>query len=83
MEVTFVQTLCFNTDTFDYEVVTSANGNATVIKFPFDEKKVSPGDVIVVVSGDDVSFHGMIGKIEDGYAFASDYKGSILPAHVQ
>ncbi len=83
MEVAFCQTLSFNADTFDYEAVQHDNGNATIIKFPVDDKKVSPGDVVVVVSGEDISFHGIIGKIEDGYAYASDPKGSLLPAGVQ
>ena len=83
MEVAFCQTLSFNADTFEYEAVAQDNGNATVIKFPVDEKKVSPGDVVVVVAGEDISFHGIIGKIEDGYAFASDPKGSLLAAGVQ
>ena len=83
MEVAFCQTLSFNTDTFEYESVAQENGNATIIKFPVDEKLYSPGDVVVVVSGEDISFHGLIGKIEDGYAFASDPKGSLLPAGVQ
>lgn len=83
MEVAFCQTLSFNADTFDYEAVSQDNGNATVIKFAVDEKKVSPGDVVVVVSGEDISFHGIIGKIEEGFAFASDPKGSLLPAGVQ
>ena len=83
MEVSFCQTLSFNADTFEYESVSQENGNATVIKFPIDEKKFSPGDVVVVVSGEDINFHGLIGKIEDGYAFASDPRGSLLPATVQ
>jgi hypothetical protein len=84
MEVAFCQTLSFNTDTFEYEAVTSDNGNATIIKFPVDQKLCSPGDVVVVVNGQgDISFHGLIGKIEDGFAFASDPKGSLLPAGVQ
>jgi hypothetical protein len=83
MEVAFCQTLSFNAETFEFEAVAHDNGNATIIKFPVDEKKVSPGDVVVVVSGEDISFHGLIGKIEDGYAFASDPKGSLLPAGVQ
>jgi hypothetical protein len=83
MEVAFCQTLSFNTESFDFEAVAPENGNATIIKFPVDEKKVSPGDVVVVVSGENISFHGLIGKIEDGYAFASDPKGSLLPAGVQ
>ncbi len=83
MEVAFCQTLSFNTDTFEYETVASENGNATIIKFPVDEKMYSPGDVVVVVSGEEISFHGMIGKIEDGYAYVADPKGSLLPAGVQ
>lgn len=75
--------MSFNADTFEYEAVAQENGNATIIKFPIDEKKFSPGDVVVVVSGEDVNFHGIIGKIEDGHAFATDPKGSLLPAGVQ
>lgn len=83
MEVSFSQTLSFNADTFEFETVANDNGNATVIRFPVDEKKVSPGDAVVVVSGEEIHFHGMIGKIEGGYAYASDPKGSLLPAGVQ
>ena len=83
MEVSFCQTLSFNADTFEYESVTAENGNATIIKFPVDHKLNSPGDVVVVLSGDEITFHGIIGKIEDGYAYASDPKASLLPAGVQ
>ena len=83
MEVAFCQTISFNANSFDYEAVAQDSGNATIIKFPIDQKLYSPGDVVVVVSGDDITFHGIIGKIEDGYAFASDPKGSLLPAGVQ
>ena len=83
MEVSFCQTISYNADTFDYEVVSQDNGNATIIKFPIDEKKYSPGDVVVVLSDADIVFHGIIGKIEDGNAFASDPKGSLLAATVQ
>ena len=83
MEVAFCQTLSFNADTFEFEAVAHENGNATIIKFPVDEKQVSPGDVVVVVANDEISFHGIIGKIEDGHAYAADPKGSLLPAGVQ
>ncbi|CAN5320111.1 hypothetical protein BH20ACI2_BH20ACI2_15160 [soil metagenome] len=84
MEVSFCQTLSFSADTFEYEAVASENGNATIIKFPIDEKLNSPGDVVVVVAAEgEVTFHGLIGKIEDGYAYASDPKGSLLPVGVQ
>jgi hypothetical protein len=43
-------------DTFEYEAVAQENGNATIIKFPIDEKLYSPGDVVVVVSGEDINF---------------------------
>jgi hypothetical protein len=83
MEVSFCQTISFNADTFEYEPVAQDNGNATVIKFPIDEKKYSPGDVVVVVAGEDISFHGIIGKIEGGFAYASDPRGSLLPGGMQ
>ena len=83
MEVAFCQTISFNAETFEFEAVAHENGNATVIKFPIDEKLFSPGDVVVVVNGEEIAFHGLIGKIEDGHAFASDPKGSLLPASVQ
>ncbi len=82
-EVSFCQTISFNADNFDYETVSNENGNATIIKFPIDEKVYSPGDVVVVLSGGEINFHGIIGKIEGGCAFASDPKGSLLPSTVQ
>jgi len=82
-EVSFCQTLSFNADNFEYETVSNENGNATVIKFPVDETLYSPGDVVVVLSDNEITFHGMIGKIEQGHAFASDPKGSLLPSTVQ
>lgn len=83
MEVAFCQTLSFNADTFEFEAVAHENGNATIIKFAIDEKLVSPGDVTVVVQGEDIVFHGLIGKIEDGFAYASDPRGSLFAAGVQ
>ena len=71
MEVAFCQTISFNADSFEYEAVAQENGNATIIKFPIDEKLYSPGDVVVVVSGEDINFHGIIGKIEDGQHYCN------------
>lgn len=82
-EVAFCQTISFNADNFEYETVNNENGNATMIKFPIDQTRYSAGDVVVVLSGDEITFHGIIGKIEDGNAFAYDPKGSLLPATVQ
>jgi len=82
-EVAFCQTISFNADNFEYETVNHENGNATMIRFEIDHTRYSPGDVIVVLSDDEISFHGIIGKIEDGYAYAYDPKGSLLAATVQ
>jgi hypothetical protein len=40
---------------------------------------VSVGDVLVVLEGTEILFHGMIGRLEDGWATASDPRGSALP----
>ncbi len=82
-EVSFCQTISFNADNFEYETVNQENGNATMIKFPIDGANYSAGDVVVVLDNDDIRFHGMIGKIESGCAFAYDPKGSLLPGTVQ
>ncbi len=82
-EVAFCQTISFNADNFEYETVNNENGNATMIKFPIDQTRYSPGDVVVILAEGEVNFHGIIGKIEDGYAFAYDPKGSLLPSTVQ
>ncbi len=81
MEVSFCQTLSFNVKTFEYETLSQVSGNAGIIKFKIDEKVYSPGDVVVVLDETEILFHGVIGKIENGYAFASDMTGSLLPAN--
>ena len=82
-EVSFCETLSVNVDAFKYETVEHQNGNSTIIKFEIDSTRYSPGDVVVVLDDADIVFHGIIGKIEDGDAYASDMKGSLLPATVQ
>ncbi len=82
-EVSFCQTMSFNADDFEYETVNHENGNATMITFAVDEKYYSPGDVVVVLDKDEIVFHGVLGKIENGKAYAYDPKGSLLPATVQ
>jgi hypothetical protein len=77
------QTYAVSAEDFVFEPVKQANGQATVIKFRLDDPRYQAGDVLVVLSGSDVHFHGMIGQISDGWAIASDYRGSLLPATVQ
>jgi hypothetical protein len=38
--------------------------------------------VLVVLAGDEIHFHGMIGRLADGWATATDRRGSLLPASV-
>lgn len=82
-EVSFCQTLSRNAEGFEYETINHENGNATMIKFDIDETKYGTGDVVVVLDGEEIVFHGVLGKVEDGKAYAYDPKGSLLPATTQ
>ena len=77
------QTYAVNADDFEFEALQQENGQATVIRFRLDDPRYHAGDVLVVLSGSDIHFHGMIGQIADGWAIASDPRGSLLPATVQ
>lgn len=81
MEVSFCQTISFNVNNFEFETLSEVDGKAMIIKFPIDVKTHSPGDVVVVLDDAEIVFHGVIGKFEDGFAFASDMTGSLLPAN--
>jgi hypothetical protein len=78
------QTVVIDSDTFNFETVEETNGNATVVRFKLNNPNVRAGDVLLVLSGTDIHFHGMIGAVsEDGSAIATDRRGSLLPATVQ
>jgi hypothetical protein len=77
------QTVVVDADTFAFETVDQENGNATVVRFKLENPNVSAGDVLLVLSGSDIHFHGMIGMVEDGWGVATDRRGSLLPATVQ
>jgi hypothetical protein len=77
------QTYAVNADEFVFEAIKQENGQATVIKFRLEDPRYQAGDVLVVLSGSEIHFHGMIGQILDGWAIASDHRGSLLPATVQ
>ena len=80
---THSQTYTVDADSLTFETVEQENGQATVIRFPIDESRYYAGDVLLVLSGTDIHFHGMIGRTLDGYAIATDNRGSLLPATVQ
>jgi hypothetical protein len=77
------QTVVVDADHFEFETIEETNGHATVIRFRVENEDVRAGDVLLVLSGSDIHFHGMIGVIEDGHGTATDRRGSLLPATVQ
>ena len=77
------QTYVASADDFEFETLKQENGQATVIRFRLEDPQYHAGDVLVVLSGSEIHFHGMIGQLSDGWAIASDYRGSLLAATVQ
>jgi hypothetical protein len=80
---THVQTYVVDADDFSFETIEQENGQATVIRFGLEDPRYHAGDVLLVLSGTEIHFHGMIGTMGDGLAIASDRRGSLLPATVQ
>jgi hypothetical protein len=77
------QTFLVDADEFAFETIDQENGQATVIRFRLEDPRFHAGDVLLVLSGTEVHFHGMIGSLQEGWATASDRRGSLLPATVQ
>ena len=77
------QTYLVDADEFSFDTIERENGQATVIRFRLEDPRYHAGDVLLVLSGSEIHFHGMIASIADGWATASDRRGSMLPAMVQ
>lgn len=77
------QTYLVGSDDFFFETLEQQNGQATVIRFKLENSRYSAGDVLLVLSGSEIHFHGMIGSVAEGWAIASDPRGSLLPATIQ
>ncbi len=77
------QTYVVEAESFDFETIEQENGQATVIRFRLEDSRYCAGDVLLVLSDAEIHFHGMIGKVNDGWAIASDRRGSLLAATVQ
>jgi hypothetical protein len=77
------QTYVVDEDLFSFETLELKNGVATVIRFQLSDDRYRAGDVLLVLSGSEIHFHGMIGNLADGWATAVDRRGSLLPATVQ
>jgi hypothetical protein len=78
--ISTAKTLCFLKDGFDFETLEEQNGKAAVIKFSLDDPYYNAGDVLCIMDGEEILFHGMIGQVADGFATASDHRASLLPA---
>lgn len=81
-QTTNSQTVVIEADKFDFDALEQQNGVATVVKFKVENPDLRPGDVLLVLAGEEIHFHGLIGKIEDGWGTATDRNGSLLPAGV-
>ncbi|HEY0081124.1 MAG TPA: hypothetical protein VGB73_21140 [Pyrinomonadaceae bacterium] len=77
------QTVVVDAASFTFETIERENGNATVIRFKVDNPDVRAGDVLLVLSGSEIHFHGMIGQIQDSWGIATDRRGSLLPDTLQ
>jgi hypothetical protein len=77
------QTYVVDANTFLFETVDHQNGCATVVRFEIKDPQYQAGDILLVLSGSEIHFHGMIGQITNGWAIAADRRGSLLPATVQ
>ena len=65
-------TYLVSADDFNFETLEQENGRAVVVRFPLDNPRYHAGDVLLVLSGTDIHFHGLIGRIEDGWGIATD-----------
>jgi hypothetical protein len=74
------QTLAIDFAELIYETVEQADGIATSVRFKLDNPRVQPGDVLLVLAGAEIQFHGFISNIADGWAYAADPRSSTLPA---
>lgn len=77
------QTYLVDADDFNFETIDQNNGRATVVRFRMEDPRYHAGDMLLVLSGTDIRFHGMIVGLQEGWATASDNRGSLLPATVQ
>ena len=74
------QTICFDSAELVYETLEASGGRATSIRFETGDEQARLGDVLLVLNGSEIVFHGMISSIADGWGVASDSRGSMLPA---
>ena len=72
-----------NSDDFALRRWKQGKRPATVVRFALNDPRYHAGDVLLVLEGSEIHFHGMIGSLSDGWAVATDRRGSLLAATVQ
>ena len=77
-QTTQSQTLVEQVEQIRFETLEERNGFSTVIKFKIENDDARAGDILLVLAGTEIQFHGFIGKIEDGWGIAMDRTGSVL-----
>ena len=73
------KTLAVEVEDFSYQTMQQQNGRASVIRFELKNPEVNPGDVLVVLSGSDILFHGLIMRVDQGWATSGDRNSLLLP----
>lgn len=78
------KTYVVGAEDFEFETVQQHNGMATAVRFKLNDTTYGLGDLLLVLDGTEIHFHGMIGAVDENHqAVASDPRGSLLPATVQ
>ena len=76
------RTLAVEAEDFSYQTVQQQNGRASVIRFELKNPEIKPGDVLLVLSGSDILFHGLISRVDRGWATSGDRDSLLLPGTV-
>jgi len=71
-QISLAKTLCFLRAGFEFEALATDSGKATVIRFEFDNPHYAAGDVLAIMDGEEILFHGLIVQITDKFAVAVD-----------
>ncbi len=75
-----LQTVFVDLSEFQFETVEQAEGKATVIRFQIPGQALLRGDILVVLDGAEIRFHGAVTAVNtSGWAQARDCRGSTMP----
>lgn len=72
------KTLAIKVEDFSYQTMEQVNGRASMIRFELKNPDIKAGDVLVVLAGSEIQFHGLIMRVEDGWATTTDYHSLLI-----